>query len=139
LVIQDHEGFLIKKLQQGLFETIAADPAVGGGRRCAAQGQGQFGTGILNALIKSSTFWCQEIMIRHNQGVMWGTISWAEKLARCATVNCSLLRGLDFIRTPNLRPWPPVLVIADRAPFLPFCLDSPQGTPGDPETDLSSD
>ena len=30
-------------------------------------------------------------------------------------------------------------VIADRAPFLPCCLDSPDGSCGAPETGLSSD
>jgi hypothetical protein len=32
-----------------------------------------------------------------------------------------------------------LLVIAHRAPFLPCYLDSPYGSPGAPETDLSSD
>ena len=32
-----------------------------------------------------------------------------------------------------------LLVIADRAPFLYCCLDSPYGSPGAPETGLSSD
>ncbi len=32
-----------------------------------------------------------------------------------------------------------LLVIADRAPFLPCYLDSPYGSPGAPETDLSSE
>ena len=32
-----------------------------------------------------------------------------------------------------------LLVIADRTPFLPCYLDSPYGSAGAPETDLSSD